>query len=290
MGDVTGLLQTWTDAAARLTAGQTAQPIADGLKPADAKGVPPADRYDTPIPLDPADMTGDTGEALGLPLARLTLTFGFGPGLFTRDGADRFGLAARRPEAFVDLPRFAGDQLDAARTGGDLSVQACADDPQVAFHAVRQLARLTGGVARILWAQSGFLPAHAPDETPRNLMGFKDGTRNISAVDTTVMDSHVWVGAEGPDWMHGGSYLVARRIRIALEHWDRMKLMFQEQTVGRQKLSGAPLGREHEKDPLDLDREGEDGNPLIAENAHVRLAAPEENGGSQITSAALFVQ
>jgi deferrochelatase/peroxidase EfeB len=282
VGDVTGLLQTWTDAAARLTAGQTAQPIADGLKPADAKGVPPADRYDTPIPLDPADMTGDTGEALGLPLARLTLTFGFGPGLFTRDGADRFGLAARRPEAFVDLPRFAGDQLDAARTGGDLSVQACADDPQVAFHAVRQLARLTGGVARILWAQSGFLPAHAPDETPRNLMGFKDGTRNISAVDTTVMDSHVWVGAEGPDWMHGGSYLVARRIRIALEHWDRMKLMFQEQTVGRQKLSGAPLGREHEKDPLDLDREGEDGNPLIAENAHVRLAAPEENGGSQI--------
>jgi deferrochelatase/peroxidase EfeB len=234
------------------------------------------------VPLDPADMTGDSGEAMGLPLARLTLTFGFGPGLFTSDGVDRFGLAARRPEAFVDLPRFAGDQLDATRSGGDLSVQACADDPQVAFHAVRQLARLTGGIARIRWVQSGFLPTHAPAETPRNLMGFKDGTRNISPADADLMNQHVWVGDEGPDWMHGGSYLVARRIRIALEHWDRMKLMFQEQTVGRHKLSGAPIGRQKETDPLDLDRPGEDGSPLIAENAHVRLAAPEENGGAQI--------
>ena len=61
-----------------------------------------------------------------------------------------------RPEALIDLPRFNGDQLVAERTGGDLSVQACADDPQVAFHAVRQLARLAYDAAEIRWAQTGF--------------------------------------------------------------------------------------------------------------------------------------
>ena len=52
--------------------------------------------------------------------------------------------------------------------------------------------------------------------------------------------------------MHGGSYVVLRWIRIALEHWDRMPLEFQEQSVGRHKNSGAPLGRDHEFDPPDL--------------------------------------
>ena len=66
--------------------------------------------------------------------------------------------------------------------GGDLSVQACADDPQVAFHAVRELERLAYGTAQIHWAQSGFLPNTPAGETPRNLMGFKDGTNNPSLV------------------------------------------------------------------------------------------------------------
>ena len=82
--------------------------------------------------------------------------------------------------------------------------------------------------------------------------------------------------------MRGGSYLVVRRIRIALEHWDRMKVAFQEQTVGRDKISGAPLGSKHEFDPLDLDATDKDGNPVIAENAHVRLAAAASNDGAQI--------
>ena len=97
-----------------------------------------------------------------MPPARLTLTFGFGAGLFVKDGKDRYRPRAHRPEALVDLPRFTGDQLVAARTGGDLSVQACADDPQVAFHAVRQLARLADDVAQMRWAQTGFVPTSAP--------------------------------------------------------------------------------------------------------------------------------
>jgi len=253
--DVAKLLRAWTEAAARMAGGQTARPIEQDLS----------------VP------AGDSGEALGLAPARLTVTFGFGPGLFVKDGQDRYGLAARRPAALVDLPRFNGDQLAAERTGGDLSVQACADDPQVAFHAARQLARLAYGTARLRWTQTGFLSRSADGTTPRNLMGFRDGTET-----PRNLDAAVWVGAEGPEWMAGGSYLVVRRIRMALEHWDRTEEDFQEQVVGRRKYSGAPLGKQNEFDPLDLDAADQDGNPVIPDNAHVRLGAAASNGGAQI--------
>ncbi|HEX9169627.1 MAG TPA: Dyp-type peroxidase, partial [Roseiarcus sp.] len=184
--EVTMMLRLWTDAAQRMTAGETARPLGNDVS------------VEGP----------DGGSALGLTPSRLTLTFGFGPGLFAKNGVDRYGLAAKRPDALVDLPKFNGDQLQPARTGGDILVQACADDPQVAFHAVRELDRLSYGAAQIRWAQSGFLPQTPAGETPRNLMGFKDGTINpsFSAAGATVdaprgVDDEVWVGEEGPDWM-----------------------------------------------------------------------------------------
>ena len=219
----------------------------------------------------------DSGEALDLPASRLTVTFGFGAGLFSKDGADRYGLVSRRPDALVDMPAFNGDQLVEAHTGGDLSIQACADGAQVAFHAVRQLARLAYGVAQLRWVQAGFIGEGAADETPRNLMGFKDGTMNPKPPFGAV-----WVADEGPAWMCGGSYLVTRRIRISLEHWDRTELDFQEEVIGRHKYSGAAIGKQNEFDPIDLDAVDQDGNPVIAENAHVRLAAPAANGGAEI--------
>ena len=280
--DVIALLSSWTSAAARMAAGETAQALDGGLNPVASDSVPKAKGYEEEERRDPRPMAADSGETLGLALARLTMTFGFGAGLFSKEGKDRYGLASHRPEALVDLPRFAGDQLVEAQSGGDLSVQACADDPQVAFHAVRQLARLAQNVAQIRWVQTGFLPGVKTGETPRNLMGFRDGTNNPSVNDAKTMDRFVWVGNEGPAWMHGGSYVVVRRIRIALEHWDRMKVAFQEQTVGRYKYSGAPLGKRKEFDALDLDATDKDGNPIIAENSHVRLAAAAGNDGAQI--------
>ncbi len=257
-GEVTDLLRDVLDPRRRrgLTAGQTAAAFGP---------------WTLEVP------AADSADALGLNPARLTLTFGFGAGLFSKDGVDRYGLSARRPEALIELPRFNGDQLVPAATGGDLSVQACADDPQVAFHAVRQLAARAYGVADVRWAQSGFLSKPADGSTPRNLMGFKDGTQQ-----PTAMEQFVWVGDEGPAWMRGGSYLVARRIRLALEHWDRTNVGFQEQTMGRHKHSGAPLGLQHEKEPLQLDRTDKDGNPVIAEGAHVRLANSRTNDGAEI--------
>jgi deferrochelatase/peroxidase EfeB len=255
--EVIALLQKWTKASERM-----------------AKGLP----ADEIVPAN-ADDTHDGGDALGLPPSRLTITFGFGPSLFNKNGKDRYGLTSKRPAALVDMPAFSGDQLVPERTGGDLSVQACADDPQVAFHAVRQLVRLANYVAQIRWTQAGFSSSSPEGGTPRNLMGFKDGTVNPSASD---MDKVVWAGSEGPDWMRGGSYLVARRIRIVLEHWDQMKVGFQEQVFGRQKISGAPLGGQKEFDKANFETVDADGNYVVPENSHMRLATAATNDGAQI--------
>ena len=264
--DVVDLMQRWTDAAARMAKGDTAQ-ILDKQK-VDA-------------------VASDSGDALNLTPSRLTVTFGFGPGLFAKDGQDRFGLKAKRPEALVDLPHFNGDEFASNRDHGDLSVQACANDPQVAFHAVRQLARLADGVAVLRWTQTGFLPDTRVDETPRNLMGFKDGTESPlvnsrAKTNAGTVDQVVWLGSEAPTWMQGGTYLVARRIRMAIEHWDKTEVDFQEQVIGRKKYSGAPLTGRQEFDDLKLDANDPDGNPIIPENAHVRLANEATNDGARI--------
>ena len=258
---VSNLLRDWTTAAEQLTRGLPIDPVR----------LPPA--YDE----EPTGTTPDTGDALGLPAARLTITFGFGSGLFTKDGQDRYGLASQRPAELVDLPVFPGDQLVPALTGGDLSVQACADDPQVAFHAVRQLALVASGRAEIRWVQTGFSSRPVDGTTGRNLMGFKDGTQSPKSVDKAV-----WAAAGAPQWMQGGTYMVVRRIRIALEHWDRTNIAFQEQTVGRHKLSGAPLGLTDEFAPLGLDRQDTDENPVIPEHAHVRMANADNVGAAEI--------
>ncbi|HEX7459186.1 MAG TPA: Dyp-type peroxidase, partial [Acidimicrobiales bacterium] len=245
------LMARWSDAAARLTTGR---PVAGTA----GEFVPPA----------------DTGEALGLPPARLTLTLGLGPTLFDA----RFGLAPRRPDALVDLPPFAGDALDPSRSGGDLCIQACADDAQVAFHAVHNLTRLGLGMVTVRYLQVGFgrtASAGGHSQTPRNLLGFRDGTNNLVPTDAGAMDRFVWVerGTDQP-WMVGGSYLVARRIRVHLEAWDRSTLDDQERTIGRVKSTGAPLGGTDEHGPVDLAAFGPDGHPVIPDSAHIRVAAP----------------
>ncbi|KOV71054.1 iron uptake transporter deferrochelatase/peroxidase subunit [Streptomyces sp. MMG1121] len=247
------MLKDWTEAARRMTAGRS---VGEGAYGGLAEAPP-----------------DDTGEALGLRPSRLTLTIGFGPSLF-----DRFGLKDRRPPALVDLPAFPGDALDKARTGGDLCVQACADDPQVAVHAIRNLARIGFGKVAVRWSQLGFgkTSSTTPDaQTPRNLFGFKDGTRNIAGTESDRLTKHVWAGgADGPHWMAGGSYLVARRIRMNIETWDRTSLQEQEDVFGRDKREGAPAGRAKEHDEPFL--------KAMKPTAHVRLAHPEANGGITI--------
>jgi len=265
---LTAMLRAWTAAAAQLTMGAEVGEFG-------AVG--------GPLPAPPED----TGEALGLGAANLTLTFGVGASLFTdTDGNDRFGLAAKRPPALIDLPHFPGDLLDPARSGGDLCVQACADDPQVAFHAVRNLARLGFGVVSMRWSQLGFGRTSSTSQaqaTPRNLFGFKDGTENLKAEEAAELERHVWAQAEdGSDWMAGGSYLIARRINMRIETWDRTSLGEQEAIIGRAKGSGAPLSGGDEHAAPDFAMQGSDGMPIVAVDSHVRLAHPGRHGGSRM--------
>ncbi|MEZ5182087.1 MAG: Dyp-type peroxidase [Acidimicrobiales bacterium] len=231
----------------------------------------------------------DTGEALDLPPSRLTITFGLGRSLFqTAEGVDRFGLADRLPERLIELPHFPGDQLDDARSGGDLCVQACADDPQVAVHAVRNLARIGFGAASVRWSQLGFgrtSSTSTSQQTPRNLFGFKDGTANLKAEEQEMLDRHVWVDRADDDraaWLAGGSYLVARRISMHIETWDRTSLQEQEAVIGRTKGAGAPLSGGDEHATPDFAATGTDGEPLIPTSSHVHLAHPDQNEGAAL--------
>ncbi|MFD9513095.1 iron uptake transporter deferrochelatase/peroxidase subunit [Streptomyces mirabilis] len=248
------MLKDWTAAARRMTAGHA---VGEGAYGGLAEAPP-----------------DDTGEALGLKPSRLTLTIGFGPSLFEKYG-EKFGLTGQRPEALVDLPPFPGDNLEKTRSDGDLCVQACADDPQVAVHAIRNLARIGFGKVAIRWSQLGFgkTSSTTPDaQTPRNLMGFKDGTRNIAGTEPDRLKKFVWVGeGDGPAWMTGGSYLVARRIRMNIETWDRTSLQEQEDVFGRDKGEGAPVGKAKERDEPFL--------KAMKPDAHVRLAHPDSNDG-----------
>ena len=175
-------MKDWTAAAATMAGGQ---PVGGGA--AGAQLAPP----------------DDTGEALDLTPANLTVTFGFGPKLFD----DRFGLSRQKPPKLTALPDLPGDALDRDRSDGDLCVQACANDPQVAFHAIRNLARIGRGLVTVRWSQLGFgrtSTTSRAQATPRNLMGFKDGTANIKLEDAGELERSVWVGgdaADEPAWL-----------------------------------------------------------------------------------------
>jgi deferrochelatase/peroxidase EfeB len=258
-GDLRGLLARWGDAAARMTTGQLVGEDDDPEAP----------------PLD-------TGEAIGSPVSNLTVTVGYGPSLFD----ERFGLAAKKPASLVDLPALPNEDLDPAYSGGDLCIQACSDDPLVAFHVVRNLAHLGMGVVALNWMELGFgktSTTSTAEATPRNLLGFKDGTRNIKAQDTELVDRYVWVGRESDQaWLRGGSYLVARRIRIFIENWDRSFLGEQEDVIGRTKAAGAPLTGGTESTTPDFGAQNDQAQPVIPARAHIRLASPEENGGLRL--------
>jgi deferrochelatase/peroxidase EfeB len=256
--DLRGLLASLSSAAAHLTAGDPVGGLRTGAAP--------------PV---------DTGEAVGLGPSRLTITIGLGPGLFQRG---RFGLETRRPAPLVALPSFAIDSLEQGICHGDIAVQACADDPQVVFHAVHDLIRLASPVAVPRWSLAGFSRTlnTAGQATPRNLFGFKEGTANIVGEDQAALERFVWAGApESPSWMSGGSYMVVRRIQMLLHQWDSISLDQQERTFGRHKLSGAPLGQRHEHDPIDLNAMSH-GRLAISRLAHIRLASPEYNNGQRI--------
>ncbi|MFC4533067.1 iron uptake transporter deferrochelatase/peroxidase subunit [Sphaerisporangium dianthi] len=257
------VLQEWTAAAARMTQGKDAGTFG---AVGGAEEAPP----------------DDTGEALGLPASGLTITIGFGASLFD----DRFGLAAKKPAALAGLPKFPGEDLRPEISGGDICIQACAHDPQVAVHAVRNLARIGFGKVSVRWSQLGFGRTSSTSRaqaTARNLMGFKDGTNNLKLEDAAMLRDNLWAApGDGPAWMAGGSYMVTRKIRMNIETWDRTSLSEQQEIFGRDKGEGAPLGKKKEFDQIDFAAKKPDGTPVIPMDAHIRLAHPTTHGGARL--------
>ncbi len=233
------MFQIWTSYSARLTAGKNVKTYSDN------PFVPPV----------------DTGEADGLNPYNLTLTFGISPTFFSKLGIEKF-----KPEELKNLPHFPRDQLREEYSGGDVCIQACADDPQIAFHAVRNLVRIARANITMRWSQAGFNSFEGND-TPRNLFGFKDGTGNPQGED---LANAVWY--EQNNWLKNGTFLAVRRIQMHLETWDRTNLNGQEETFGRHRDSGAPIGDKQEFDAVDLNKKDEKGKPIIPEISHLHLA------------------
>jgi dye decolorizing peroxidase len=215
----------------------------------------------------------DTEPELAHLPARLTVTFGFGPGLYRAAGRDD-----RRPPSVADLPPFPIDRLQPAWSGGDLLIQICADDPLTVAHAQRVLVKDARAFATVRWVQQGFRNGRGVvDEafTQRNIMGQLDGTVNPTP-GTAAFEQAVWV-ADGPEWLRDGTTLVIRRIRIDMERWDLLGRAEKELVIGRRLDTGAPLTGHAEHDPPDFAATDDLGLPVIPDFAHIRRAhVPDE--------------
>jgi deferrochelatase/peroxidase EfeB len=198
----------------------------------------------------------------------LTATIAFGASLFDH----RYGLAARKPRALKPMTTFPDDALVAEECHGDLLVQLCANSEQTLLNALRDLMRATRGALAPRWKIEGFLPVAKEPGAPRNLLGFKDGTANPATADGRLMERVVWAADGEPSWAAGGTYQVVRIIRNRVEFWDRVARQEQELMIGRDKGTGAPLGR-----PKETDDPGYPSDPKgerIPLDAHIRLARP----------------
>lgn len=222
--------------------------------------------------------SGDPAWELVTQPSSLTITVGFGPGVFALDG-----LRGAAPPGLVPIPPMKHDKLVDRWSGGDLVVQVCADDSLVISHVTRRMAVDAAPFATVRWQQSGFWRAGGvgtPGQTGRNLMGQVDGTGNLAPTDP-LFAGVVWASGT-PAWFSGGSMMVVRRIRMQLDTWDNLSRDKQEAVIGRRLDTGAPLGLEKERDPLPLQAKDEKGQFVIPADAHARLANPNSNGGLRI--------
>ncbi|MEC5193359.1 MULTISPECIES: Dyp-type peroxidase [unclassified Arthrobacter] len=218
-----------------------------------------------------ADTEGDLARVP----ARLTVTFGVGPGLVAAVDP------AQAPEWLKPLPAFSIDRLQPGFSDGDLLLQVCADDPLTVAHAQRMLLKDSRSFATVRWVQAGFRRSYGSEKsgtTMRNLFGQVDGTAN-PAPDSTDYEQVVWGGGDIPSWIKNGTSVVVRRIAMNLDKWDEADRIGREESVGRRLSNGAPLTGTHEHDEPDFAAVSKLGFPVISEVSHLRRARPAD--GSQ---------
>lgn len=241
--ELTDLFRTLTARARFLTTG--------GVPPELGVASPPSD----------SDVLGPEVPADGL-----TVTLSVGSSLFD----DRYGLRPHKPNELVPMRVFPNDTPDPAWLHGDLLLQLCANHPDTIHHTIRDITKHTRGGMQPRWKIEGYASPPRPSGTPRNLLGFKDGTANPTG---TRAEHLVWVDDPAePSWAQGGSYQVVRLIRMLVEFWDRVSINEQQDMFGRRRDSGAPLDGNNEFDEPDYaaDPHGQ----VIPLDAHIRLANP----------------
>jgi deferrochelatase/peroxidase EfeB len=237
------LMYELTDRAWFLTTGGTPPDLGVGEPPSDS---------DVLGPVVPAD--------------GLTVTLSVGSSLFD----ERFGLGRRKPLLLTPMPPFPNDSPDPAWLHGDLLLQLCANHPDTIHHAIRDITKHTSGSMQLRWKIEGYASPPRPSGTPRNLLGFKDGTANPTG---SLASSLVWVDDPAePGWARGGSYQVVRLIRMLVEFWDRVSINEQQNMFGRRRDSGAPLDGNSEFDTPDYAADPH--GYVIPLDAHIRLANP----------------
>jgi dye decolorizing peroxidase len=233
--DVQRLMRIWTDDIARLMSGE-------------------------------APLTDQEPE-LAARTAGLTVTVGWGPGLF-----EKAGLHDPRPSWAAALPPFDHDDLDPAYTGGDLALQISAHSPVTVAHARRQLTTGAASLTVPRWVQQGYRePMERHGWSMRNLFGQVDGTVQP---DPTARDpSLVWIDAEGPPGWQNGTSMVVRRIAMDLDAWDQADRTAREHAVGRRLSDGAPVTGGRVESDVDLRATTDSGLPVVNPDAHVARAA-----------------
>ena len=251
--DLAGLFGDLTERIAELTQGRP-----DRLDPIENESLPPSDTGE--LGFDDRDD------------GRLTITLALGASLFD----ERFGLRGHAPAALSRMPSFPGDNLDPGRCHGDILLLVQSDHAMITHHAVRDVMRRTKGRLEGRWAQAGF--QRFAEDNPstrrrpgvadaRGLLGFPDGSQNIAA----DREELIFTGAEAPAWARGGSYLAVRLIRLKIERWDRLSRTAQDDSIGREKVTGAPLGGRREEETPTLDSR-------TPKDAHIRMANPRRPG------------
>lgn len=201
----------------------------------------------------------DNESTLAIGESNLTITFGFGPQLLSKFSNRNLG----------DLPNFSIDKLQSYWCGGDLLIQVCGNDQIKVHHAIRELTSDAKPFADLHWRQTGFLPNSdiKTGQTPRNLMGQKDGTANYHP-DSVEFKNTVWLE-------DGSTTMVIRRIQMDLDKWETLSPDLKEKVIGRKLDSGAPLTGGHEFSTADFEKTDHHGL-VIPGDSHMRRARAEK--------------